>query len=256
MLLGKIGAMNLVFLGIEQEMNRINKSKKELGDYFKKIVINTENVIDITGDKWYTYKFLKENEISVIPSTLQNDYESLVELFNGKFIVKPRCSYSSRGIGIINNKIEFDYYKQMLGNDLMAQRIVGDSEHEYTVASFGFGDGETTNPFILKRRLSFEGSTLKAEVIDDEKIEKSVYRLAKILKPVGPTNYQYRVEGDDVFLLEINPRISSSTSLRTAFGYNEAEIAISFFIKKEKEKFINIKKGKAVRYIADYIEYV
>ena len=58
-------------------------------------------------------------------------------------------------------------------------------------------------------------------------------------------------------MLEINPRISSSTSLRKAFGYNEAEMCIDYFLNNSKtviEK-TNIKKGAAQRYIEYYITY-
>ena len=54
--------------------------------------------------------------------------------------------------------------------------------------------------------------------------------------------------------MEINPRISSSTSIRTAFGYNEAEMAIEWFVEKHSKVNPVIKKGKAIRYISDYIE--
>ena len=77
-----------------------------------------------------------------------------------------------------------------------------------------------------------------------------------MLKPLGPTNFQYRVENDTAYLLEINPRVSSSTSLRTAFGYNEAEMAIDFFVEKHTEVNPIIKRGTAVRYISDYVELV
>lgn len=246
--------IDIVLLGIEQDMNKINSCRNELGIYINKIVINTSSVIDLMNDKWSTYGFLKENNFAYIDSTLENDYDKLREYFGGKFLVKPRKSYSSRGVKVIEDKLTFDFYKQMLGEQLMAQRIVGDNEHEYTTAAFGYGDGNCSKPIILKRKLSFEGSTLTAEVVDCKPIEDSIIALSKLLKPVGPTNFQYRVENNVAYLLEINPRISSSTSIRTAFGFNEAELSIEYYIEKVIEDNPSIRKGKAIRYISDYIE--
>lgn len=246
--------IDIVLLGIEQDMNRISSSRKELGDYLNKIVINNENVIDFTNDKWKTFEFLSEHGLPAIDSVLERDYNKLKEYFGGDFLVKPRRSYSSRGIKIIKDEPTFNYYKYLNGDEMMAQRICGDNDHEYTAAAFCYGNGKCSKPIILKRKLSFEGSTLTAEVVDNKSIEGSIYKLTELLKPCGPTNFQYRLEGDTAYLLEINPRISSSTSLRTAFGYNEAEMAIDFLVSKKPEVFPQIQKGKAVRYIADFVE--
>ena len=56
-------------------------------------------------------------------------------------------------------------------------------------------------------------------------------------------------------LLEINPRISSSTSIRAAFGYNECKMAIEYYLENKKPEQPFIKQGRAVRYIEDYIFY-
>ena len=54
----------------------------------------------------------------------------------------------------------------------------GDAEHEYTVASFGFGDGQAIRePIIFKRKLSQEGSTSKAERVSIREIEDYVTKL-------------------------------------------------------------------------------
>lgn len=123
-------AIDIVFLGIEQEMNKITVCREELGEYLKKIVINTKSVIELTNDKWSTYQFLSNNNLPAIESTLEDDYEKLKDIFCGAFLVKPRRSYSSRGIKKIEDATAFEYYKSLLGDQLMVQRIVGDNEHE------------------------------------------------------------------------------------------------------------------------------
>ena len=78
--------------------------------------------------------------------------------------------------------------------------------------------------------------------------------LTGILKPVGPTNYQFRKEGEQYLLLEVNPRISSSTSIRTAFGYNEAEMCITWYLHGNRPEQPEIHTGEARRYIADWVD--
>jgi carbamoyl-phosphate synthase large subunit len=56
-------------------------------------------------------------------------------------------------------------------------------------------------------------------------------------------------------LLEINPRISSSTSLRAAFGYNEAEFCVRHYLEQALITQPEIRFGYAVRYIADLVTF-
>jgi carbamoyl-phosphate synthase large subunit len=55
--------------------------------------------------------------------------------------------------------------------------------------------------------------------------------------------------------LEINPRISSATSIRAAFGYNESLMSLEFFLEQKRPVQPRIRTGRAVRYTEDYIFY-
>jgi carbamoyl-phosphate synthase large subunit len=77
----------------------------------------------------------------------------------------------------------------------------------------------------------------------------------KLFKPIGPTNFQFRKQQDSIYLLEINPRISSACSIRTKFGYNDPLLCIQHYLQNKKYQPINKLKGFAIRYIADKISY-
>ncbi|MHB1454434.1 MAG: ATP-grasp domain-containing protein [Saccharofermentanales bacterium] len=246
--------IDLVFLGTEQELKKIASSKVQLAEFYKKIVINSDSIIAISRDKWLTYNFLISNTIQVIDSYIEGSYTDLSQKLGNKFLLKPRSSYSSRGVVIVEDKESFDYYKKRLGDQFLAQRYIGDNEHEYTASTFAFGDGTCITPIIMRRKLSYEGSTVEAIIEFIPKLNDEIKKLVTLLKPIGPTNFQYRMENNKFYLLETNPRISSATSLRTAFGYNEAEMCIRFFLEGERINDVLIKKGKALRYISDYVE--
>jgi carbamoyl-phosphate synthase large subunit len=128
-------------------------------------------------------------------------------------------------------------------------------DEEYTVGLFGLGDGTGLEPLIFRRRLSSAGNTLAASVVAEPSIRSETVRLTEIFRPVGPTNYQFRMENGIPYLLEINPRISSSTSLRTSFGYNEAAMSIDFFLLGKKPAAPTIRPGRAWRYSEDFVTY-
>jgi carbamoyl-phosphate synthase large subunit len=99
------------------------------------------------------------------------------------------------------------------------------------------------------------GYTESAETVDNsDRFEKAISDLALIFKPAGPTNFQFRIDkNNELKLLEINPRISSSTSIRTAFGFNESVMCIEYFLEGKKITQPKLKKGRVIRYSEDAV---
>lgn len=247
--------VDLVLFGIEQEIDAVSNNRVVLGDYLDKLVVDSKDIIDISNDKWLTGKWLAENDLREysIDSASEGEYEDIRKLFGEPFLIKPRVSRAGKGIVAIQTKEDFDYHKKKLGGNFMAQRIVSDEENEYTAGVFADGSGKILNSICLRRKLSQEGATAKAWVVDDPALEIACQRITKALKPTGPVNYQFRKDKNSVFLLEVNPRISSSVSIRSKMGYNEAEMCIDYFLENRLPEKSVIKNGKALRYIADWI---
>lgn len=247
--------IDLVFFGTEQEIKKCYSCKDELGNYYKKLVINSGTAIELSEDKWNTVCFLKENGLNYIQSSIEYDFEQAKRLFGLPLLLKPRRSYASKGIAKVNTKTEFDEWKKEYGDQFMVQELVGDDNHEYTAATFAFGDGSCINPIVMRRKLSKAGATDKAIIGSVPKINEEIFKIVNILKPIGPTNFQFRYHKGNYLLLEINPRISSSTSIRTLFGYNEAEMCIEYFIEGNKPVNRELLSGKAYRYISETVIY-
>lgn len=247
--------IDLVFFGTEQEIFKCYSSKDELGEYYKKLVINTDEAIALSEDKWDTTCYLKEHGLSHIKGSISCSFDEAKQEFGLPLLLKPRRSYASKGIIKASTKKEFDTWKKEQGAQFMVQELVGDNEHEYTAATFGFGDGSCICPIVMRRKLSKAGATDKAIVEPVPGINEEIYKIVSVLKPVGPTNFQFRLHRGEYLLLEINPRISSSTSIRTAFGYNEAEMCIEFFLEKHKPENRRIRTGRAYRYITEAVIY-
>lgn len=249
-------SIDLVMFGTEQEIYKVNDNRNFYRGVLSKLVINNKEILELSKDKWKTYQFLKENGFNFIKTSMNDDFDILNKELGLPMLLKPRSSYASKGIVKIDNSLDFNYWKNKNDGSVMFQEIVGDSEHEYTVAVFGLGNGEILSSIILKRKLNQEGSTSKASVVKNEMLDNEIKKICNILKPIGPTNFQFRYHKDKFLLLEINPRISSSTSIRTAFGYNEAEMCIKYFVENIVPREPIIRCGNAIRYFEDRIEYI
>lgn len=248
--------IDLIIPGIEQDVHRLAMDKSFLNNLKCKVALNDIDLICLTQDKWDMHQaLLMYGDDSRIPSFLHGNYNELADKLGTPFILKPRCGYASKGIVRINTAEQFAPYASLLGEVLMAQPIVGTDDEEYTVAVFGDGLGDISCSITLQRRLAQDGSTAKGWVRQEPTLDLVVKRLCNHFKPLGPTNLQFRRDKNSWKLLEINPRISSTSSMRTAFGYNEGLMCLDYYLEGKLPSQPKIKAGHAIRYIKDYVTY-
>lgn len=246
--------VDLVIPGIESDVYAWAENIGRLNGLGVRAVVNNVDLVCLCKDKWAFYDYFKRKKKDyLIESSLSKDYNELVERFGIPFMLKPRVGYGSKGVVKIHSKLDFDKYRSDVGFTLMAQQFVGSDDQEYTTSAFCDGRGGFNAIMSLKRKLSKDGYTDRAEVVEIDEINRVVSVICQELRPSGPTNFQFRMHDGIYKLLEINPRISSSTSIRSAFGYNESKMCVEFFLENKAVVQPVIKKGKAVRYVEDSI---
>lgn len=249
-------SIDLVIPGIEQDVHFFSDHRDLFDNLKAKVVLNTLRIINLSRDKWLLdQELLAIKSPARIPTFLEGTFDAFASLLGLPFMLKPRSGYASKGIICVHDEQTFDFHSHKLGSELMAQPIVGSDDEEYTVAIFGDGLGNACASITLQRRLAQDGSTAKAWVRAMPSLDEAVSSLVKHFQPVGPTNLQLRKHNQEWKLLEINPRLSSSTSLRTAFGYNESEMAVAYYLNNKLPTQPILRKGFSVRYIEDYIVY-
>lgn len=219
-------------------------------------LLNVPGLVAQCKDKWAFYLRLSEAGVScAIESSLESDFTTLEQRFGLPFLLKPRRGFGSKGIVRVDSAELFEQHRSEIGNVLLVQPIVGEDTEEYTTSAFCDGQGGYFACMTLRRKLSRDGFTDKAEVADTAEFLPAMDELCHLFRPHGPTNFQFRRCKDGPKLLEINPRISSSTSIRAAFGYNESEMAMNYFLDGRTPIQPSIRRGRAVRYIDDQIFY-
>lgn len=249
--------IDLIFPGLELDMAFFDRHREFFSKLNVRLALNTPTLIQKTSDKWVFGQELASIGYPVIPSARPETWTQAIEqLGAAPLLLKPLQGNGSRGIVLIEDGIDFNYWRYKTTTPWMLQRIVGSADEEYTVGVFGLGSGRRLGPLTFRRRLSSAGNTLVAEVVHKHPaIEAATDLLCQHFQPLGPTNFQFRVEGDTAYLLEINPRFSSSNSLRAAFGFNEAEMAIQLYLHNMEPDQPRIGAGKAWRYTEDFVTH-
>tara|TARA_R110002049_G_scaffold40732_8_gene123678 strand:+ start:172 stop:1134 length:963 start_codon:yes stop_codon:yes gene_type:complete len=247
-------AVELLIPGFEQDVHRLSSERDMLAGLDCAMVLNDARLVELSQDKWAMHQELRAvgDELR-IPSFLEGDFDALAAMLGLPFILKPRRSYAGKGLVRVQCRDDFAAHAASLGEVLMAQPLIGCDDEEYTVGVFGDGRGAVSCAITMRRRLALDGATAKAWVCQDASLDDAVCRLCRHFRPVGPTNLQFRRDAAGWKLLEINPRVSSTTSMRAAFGYNEGAMCMDYYLDGALPAQPRIRSGFAVRYIQDYV---
>lgn len=246
--------IDLLIPGIELDMFMWNQHRTELNDIRAKILINNPALIELCGDKWKFYqKLQKIGNDYCIPSIISDDFMHIDKEFGTPFIMKPRRGYGSKGIEKIYDQKDFDYFLEKYKEKVMFQKLIRGKE--YTIGTFFDFNHELKAYIAMERKLSSGGYTEEAQIVEIEGIKSILQMLGKQFQVEGIANFQFIEDEGKLKLLEINPRISSSTAIREAFGYNECEMGVQLYMNNVIPEQPKLMHGKANRYIEELIVY-
>jgi carbamoyl-phosphate synthase large subunit len=248
--------VDMIIPGIEIDMYAWVEHLSDIEAAGARVLHNNLDLVRLCKDKWLFFENLSSARLPcAIESSLSSDFAELSSRFGLPFLLKPRNGFGSKGIVRVDGEAAFAKHRDAMGEILMAQPIVGTDDEEYTTSVFGDGHGGFSAYMTMQRKLSVAGFTDRAEVVATDDFMETLVSLCHHFQPDGPTNFQFRNGPHGIKLLEINPRISSSTSIRSAFGYNESAMAVEYYFDKKTPTQPQIRRGKAVRYTDDFIFY-
>ncbi len=245
--------VQLVLPTIDADLDRHVLTPDLLEDLDCVIALNSPIAIRLSRDKWALDQALvAQGDPARIPSAMVDDFDQAGEHLGVPFLVKARHGQGGRGLAVVANAADFARVAGSIPDKAFGQRIVGTADEEYTVGIFGDGNGIASARIVMRRRLASAGMTRRAEVVEPPpSLAETLDRLARLLTPLGPTNLQFRREGRQWYLLEVNARFSSSTSLRELFGYHEAAMTVDWFLHGKPAERPHIRQGLAARYLED-----
>jgi carbamoyl-phosphate synthase large subunit len=276
--------IQILFHGSEPELKKMSINRKMIEDAGIFLPINSENVIETCMDKYKTIEFLKENSFCY-PESFKITSMHDVELVN-KFPVVLKPSIGGGGSAntmIAQSKEELIVFTKYLFNsydEFIAQEYVGTPYSEYTVGVLHDMNGKLINSIAVKRMiLSSLGNRVKIKNMSGNKslgdmlvissgisqgeigkyaeVTSQCEEIASKLNSRGPINIQCRFVDNKVYVFEINPRYSGTSSMRALVGMNEPELMIKFhYFKENIERNFEFKEGYVLRGLEEsYMAY-
>lgn len=246
--------IDFVLSGVEEVIIELSNNIELIKSETKAIFISSSYQSLVTGqNKLLTNKWLLMNDLPHPKFALDNmdNIKMLIKDVGFPIIAKPYFGKGSRGIFLIKNiqeLIDFSNY-----DDYIFQEYIGDEQREYTVGCYVTRSNHIIKPIIFKRELLY-GTTIKAEVVENSKIEKLAIEICERFKPVGPLNIQLRLDNNNNPVpFEFNVRFSGTTSIRAKLGFNDVEAMINEYLFCKNIESLNFKKGKAYRYFDEIV---
>lgn len=231
----------------EAEIKIVDQHKDLFAD--ATVVINTSNILQIAMDKGLTARFLAENGL-MTPKTW-DVMEGCEKIY--PIVVKERFGCGSHAVAVVNNESDLKKAFTEL-NDPIVQEYIGNDDEEYTLTIFS--NRKITNHIAFKRQLGFGGMSRYVELVQDAELTKIAEKIAGIFDLYGSINVQMRKCSTNYFIIEINPRISSTIGFRLQLGFNDVSWWIDMFDGKDISPYVcPTEKVFGVRCVEEKIFY-
>lgn len=170
--------------------------------------------------------------------------------FSYPFYIKANQSSGSRGVFLIFDRVDFDYYKTKLSDYVIQENLISDQEVSISV----FSSGRDFSMISFERKLGYGGLSKWVRVIDNSFAYDSVKAINNSLKIVGSYNIQGVLIKSKLVIFEINMRISSTISIRHLLGFEDLNWWIDLHLNKKQRRYHEAEVGtEAVRILKERI---
>ncbi|MBN1636166.1 MAG: ATP-grasp domain-containing protein [Deltaproteobacteria bacterium] len=232
----------------EPEIEALSERRDDVESTGVSLLLNNRLIIENFIDKLKMIRFLNGLGVKVPKTMPLSTYDGT---FDFPIIIKPRKGYGSKRLWQIEDEFDLAYVKRKDDGFLIAQEYVGCSDEEYTTGVFS--DGNNISSITFRRRLGFGGLSVEAEYAESPFLDELAAKIAIATNLCGSINIQSRRIKENLFVpFEINPRLSSTLSLRKYFGFDDAVWWLDALWGKGYHYEKKFKAGKMVRFVSDY----
>ncbi|HHV27337.1 MAG TPA: ATP-grasp domain-containing protein [Tissierellia bacterium] len=204
----------------EKEFLKLCDSRKLFEEIGTVLLLSHKKIIEICNDKLESYKFFIENDIKT-PFTY--DMKSIKKKeVSFPLIIKPRDGMGSKGVFIVKNEKELNFFIDYVKNPIVQEFVEGT---EYTIDVLCDLKGKVISVVPRERIEVRSGEVSKSKIVKNSNIINATLDLCNKLnidsdiKPVGPLTIQCIVnKSDDIKFIEVNPRFGGGVPLTFEAG--------------------------------------
>lgn len=216
----------------------LSKAKEYIESRGIRLLLSEASVVEKCNDKWKTYTFLKENHFKV-PKTYKN-IDSVKKALKEKVIsyplvIKPRWGMASMAIYIAENDRELEVFYQKSNSqikksylkyesgltpneEVLIQEMLTGQEYGLDIMNDLKGEFVCVLP---KSKIEMRaGETDLGQTVSPRKFQDVAQRLSDILKHEVILSVDCFIQNEEIYILEMNCRISGHYPLSHLAGTN------------------------------------
>lgn len=236
--------ISIVIPTVDEELEIFSKNFKDIS------LVPNYKFVRIFNNKFKTWNSLKKNNISQ-PELIPLDKINRKTIF--PIIFKPIFGRGSKGIFLINNLSE---YKHLINKNnfnkkkYICQQFIKGTEYSVQMVSDVKGKLIYVIPVKIIEK---KGITIEAKVTKNNKIINFCKQFHEKYSPENIYNIQLLINKEDIYCIEVNPRVSTTHILTL---YQKID-PIKIFIQKNylKDKDFNLISLHLKRFHETYIKY-
>jgi carbamoyl-phosphate synthase large subunit len=208
-------AIDVLLPGIDSEIILLSRARDRLAKDGTRIALAPTDLIEAADDKLATAAFIVAHGLNA-PATCDADFPQELGF---PVVAKPRRGQGSRGVLILKDKSSLRaFLEQRRPGYCLQQYIEGP---EITVGFLYDWNSVLCDAIAMERTLDC-GRTTRATVIRSPEVLRFIDDFGARIKGAGAVNAQLRLTSDaGAQIFEINARLSGSTAMRVAVGFND-----------------------------------
>jgi len=201
-------------------------------DHFRnagvEILSCTSEVYRLCNDKYESMMHLRRMGVDAPDTALCHDDDEVDQfLARNTFpvFVKPRFGASSADIFKVGNRDHlFGILRAFPANYFVVQAFL-DDPCDFTAGVYVSRDRSLRSTLLIERELKF-GLSYRGTIFEDQRLSDYCLKVAEAISSCYSINVQFKIVGGRPYAYEINPRLSSTTSVRAHFGFNEPDMIL------------------------------
>jgi carbamoyl-phosphate synthase large subunit len=206
--------IDVLLAGIDSEISLLSAARHRLPTATK-VPLAPSKLVEAANDKLLTAEFLSSCGIGA-PVTCSA--ESPVDI-GLPLVAKPRRGHGSQGVTVLYDREALQAFLEARPQNYCLQRYI--EGREITVGFLYDSIGVMCDAIAMERTLE-GGRTVRAKVLDDLSILRFMEEFGRKVPGIGAINAQLRWhEHEGPMVFEINARLSGSTEMRVAVGFND-----------------------------------
>jgi carbamoyl-phosphate synthase large subunit len=239
--------IDVLLPGIDAEIALLSRERARLARSGAEVVLAPAELVEAADDKLSTASYLTERGIGA-PETLAP--ASSVS-FAFPLVAKPRRGNASRGVEILADQTALARFLAQGRREYCLQRWIDGPE---ITVGFLYDRAGICRDAIAMQRVLENGRTTRGTVIRTPEIERFMSDFGTRIRGVGAVNAQLRIDPNrGPLVFEVNARLSGSTEMRIAIGFNDPLRLVKHFARDEPIEASAVPTVTVYRYLSELI---